>query len=64
MFLRYGSLVVVVNPSPLPLPKPNKLSAMMTRISTAFLIAWEDWDVVLEVDLLDELDFIGEGFVY
>lgn len=37
---------------------------MMTRISTAFLIAWEDWDVVLEADLLDELDFIGEGFVY
>lgn len=64
MFLRYVSLVVVVNPSPLPLPKPNKLSAMMTRISTAFLIAWEDWDVVLEVDLLDELDFIGEGVVY
>lgn len=48
MFVRYVSLVVVVvNPSPLPLPKPNKLSAMMTRISTAFLIAWEDWDVVL-----------------
>lgn len=37
---------------------------MMTRISTVFLVAWEDWDVVLEVDLLDELDFIGEGFVY